>query len=232
MQKLALVIPLLLAACAHGPVVLQVYGDAQEAELREAVENFADERGLQIERPEVVPAMANAEVTLVHSSNYESASVAWELADLLQTLGNEVRLQRVRLQNHLVTGNRIGVFVRDESVKAYADDEVAQLICSRDDSDATVLLFEDGTMEVHTYFPLGDEIAGQNHSGIWHKVGDTVVLEPRNLDAIVFRATGDCIGQPVVLRSACDAELKWVSGESIPLLKGCPIVAINTVHAS
>ncbi len=232
MKKLVLIIPLLLTACAHGPVLLQVYGDGHEAAIREALEEFADTRDLPIERPEVVPATANAEITLVHSNDYESASVAWELADLLQTLGTDVRLQRVRLQNHLVTGRRVGVFVRDEFLSEDADDDegVGQLICSRDDSDATILLYEDGTMEVHTYIPIGDEISGQNYSGTWQKSGGDVFLEPRDLGTIVFRATEDCIIKPDVLRSACDAELTWVSGESIPLLKGCPVIATNTVH--
>ena len=202
------------------------------ADTRE-VKDFAEERGLSIERPEVVPATSSAEITIVHSSTYESASTTWELADLLRALGSEVSLKRVRLKNHVVTGNRVGVFVRDESVSGHPDDDVgiSELICSRDDEEAIVLLFEDGLMEVHTYLWKEDQVTGHNYSGRWRSSGEEVVLEPRNLGAIAFRATGDCITTPGVLGSECDAELEWMSGGSIPVLSGCPVIARNVIHA-
>ena len=168
----------------------------------------------------------------MHSSTYQSASTAWELADLLRSLSSEVSLKRVRLKNHTVTGNRVGVFVRDQSVSGYPRDNVgiSELICSRDDEEAIVLLFEDGLMEVHTYLWIEDQVTGQNYSGTWRSSGDEVVLEPRNLDAIAFHATGDCKTTPEVLGSECDAELDWMSGESIPVLSGCPVIARNVIH--
>ena len=153
-------------------------------------------------------------------------------ADLLRTLGNEVSLKRVRLKNHVVTGNRVGVFARDETVSGYPDDDVgiSELICSRDDAEAIVLLFEDGLMEVHTYLWVEDQATDHNYSGRWRSSGNEAVLEPRNLDAIAFRATGDCLTTPEVLGSECDAELKWISGKSIPVLSGCPVIARNVIH--
>ena len=232
MKQSLLVLLFFLTACTHAPVVLQVYGDADQSQIRGKVEDFAEERGLSIERPEVVPATSSAEITIVHSSTYESASTAWELTDLLRALGSDVSLRRVWLKNHVVTGNRVGVFVRDESVSGHPDDDVGiiELICSRNDEEAIVLLFEDGLMEVHTYLWKEDQVTGHNYSGTWRSSGEEVVLEPRNLDAIAFRATRDCITTPEVLRSECDAELEWMSGESIPVLSGCPVIARTVVH--
>ena len=98
MKQSLLVWLFFLTGCTHAPVLLQVYGDADQSQLREKVEDFAEERGLSIERPEVVPATSSAEITIVHSSTYESASTAWELTDLLRALGSDVSLRRVRLR--------------------------------------------------------------------------------------------------------------------------------------
>ena len=85
-------------------------------------------------------------------------------------------------------------------------------------------------MEVHTYLWKEDQVTGHNYSGRWRSSWDEVALEPRNLDAIAFRATGDWISTPEVLGSECDAELEWMSGESIPVLSGCPVIARNVIH--
>ena len=75
----------LLTGCAQSAIVLQLYdADASDnAMLIGEIENFAADNAIHVERPEVTPAASHAEVTVVHGSDWQAASLAWNLADRL-----------------------------------------------------------------------------------------------------------------------------------------------------
>ena len=224
-----------LAGCAHVPVVVQLYGSESDDGLAQRIEAFATERQLRVERPATAPAEPDAPVTIVHGSQWRSALLAQELADSLRFAGTQVSIKPSRLQNHVVTGGHIGVFVRDPAaVGSPRDDDVddvSQLICSRgEDAEAIILLFADGTMEIHTYLWRGDAITGHDYHGTWQATSDnTVYLQPEGRDAIAFRsASGRCAPTPNEGRP-CRIKLNWISGTSIPVLTGCSVAVRNLV---
>lgn len=222
----------LVTGCMQSAVVMQLYdaGDANEAAVIEEIENFALENRIQVQRPEVTPAASYAEVTVVHGSDWQTASLAWDLADQLRGLGLAVVVKPSRLQNHVVTGRHIGVFVGKSEGATESDqlgDQISQLVCYTPDGDeAIILMYGDGEMEIQTYFWDGEAkaIVGENHSGKWRAAGKTLQLSARGKE-LRYEATG-CL--PVPGRSTpCRDDLRWVSGRSIPVLEGCDISARN-----
>lgn len=144
----------LLVGCTRKQFVLQLYGVDSYRDLSQQVEVFAAEHQMHIERPDASPAIADAAVTIVYGSQWRSALLARELADVLRAGGTDVNIRPTRLQNHVVTSRYISVFVRDPSIADAQPeedmDDVSQLICSpREDAEAIILLFADGTMEIH-----------------------------------------------------------------------------------
>ena len=222
----------LLAGCMQSAFVMQLYdsGDANKAPVIGVIENFASENGIQVQRPEVTPAASYAEVTVVHGSDWQTASLAWDLADRLRGLGAAVVVKPSRLQNHVVTGRHIGVFVGNSEGATGSDefgDQISQLVCHTPDGDeAIILMYGDGELEIQTYFwdEEAEAIVGENHSGKWRAVGKTLQLAARGKE-LQYEATG-CL--PVPGRSTpCRDDLRWVSGRSIPVLEGCDISARN-----
>ena len=69
----------LLTGCAQSAIVMQLYDDgaADKAMLIEEIESFASENAVEVQRPDVTPAASYAEVTVVHGSDWETASLAW-----------------------------------------------------------------------------------------------------------------------------------------------------------
>ena len=222
----------LLTGCMHPAFVMQLYdaGDASKAPVVEEIENFASENAMQVERPEVTPAASYAEVTVVHGSDWQTASLAWDLADRLRGLGVAVVVKPSRLQNHVVTGRHIGVFVGKSEGTAGSDelgDQISQLVCHTPDGDeAIILMYGDGELEIQTYFwdDEAEAIVGENHIGSWRAAGKTLKFEARGKE-LQYEATG-CLPVPD-LSTPCRDDLRWVSGRSIPVLEGCDISARN-----
>ncbi len=154
----------LLTGCAQSAIVMQLYDDgaADKAMLIEEIENFAAENAVEVQRPEVTPAASYAEVTVVHGSDWQTASLAWNLADRLSSLGVAAIVKPSRLQNHVVTGRHIGVFVgkTEDAVQGDANavgEQISQLICHTPDGDeAIILMFGNGTLEIQTYLWDGE----------------------------------------------------------------------------
>ena len=222
----------LLTGCMQSSIVMQLYdaGDANKATVIEEIENFASESAMQVQWPEVTPAASHAEVTVVHGSDWQTASLAWDLADRLRGLGVSVVVKSSRLQNHVVTGRHIGVFVGKSEGTTESDgfgDQISQLVCYTPDGDeAIILMYGDGALEIQTYFwdEETEAIVGENHNGKWRAAGKTLNLEAGGKD-LKYEAT-DCL--PVPGRSTpCREDLRWVSGRSIPVLEGCDISARN-----
>jgi len=130
----------LLTGCMQSSIVLQLYdaGDANKATVIEEIENFESESAMQVQWPEVTPAASHAEVTVVHGSDWQTASLAWNLADRLRGLGVSVVVKSSRLQNHVVRGRHIGVFVGKSQGATESDgfgDQISQLVCYTPDGD-------------------------------------------------------------------------------------------------
>ena len=222
----------LLAGCAQSAIVMQLYdADASDKEmLIGEIENFASENAVEVERPEVTPAASHAEVTVVHGSDWQTASLAWALADRLSSLGIAVVVKPSRLQNHVVTGRHIGVFVGKTEGATESDglgDQISQLVCYTPDGDeAIILMYGDGALQIQTYFWEDDAeaIVGENHNGKWRAADSTLTFEV-GAKEVRYEATG-CL--PVPARTTpCRDDLRWVSGRSIPVLEGCDISARN-----
>ena len=224
----------LLTGCAQSAIVMQLYDDgaADKAMLIEEIENFAAENAVEVQRPEVTPAVSHAEVTVVHGSDWETALLAWALADRLSSLGVAAIVKPARLQNHVVTGRHIGVFVGQTEAVTQSDAEylagqISQLVCHTPDGDeAIILMFGNGALEIQTYL-WDDEaaaIVGENHNGTWRTAGRTITFEAGG-EKVQYEATG-CLPTPG-RATPCRDDLRWVSGRSIPVLEGCDISARN-----
>ena len=221
---LATVMALVLTGCAQPGVVIQLYDAGSHPALSEAVESFAADRTVDLQRPPVAPARTDAEVAVVYGSHWEAASMALALAEQLDGLGFTASLLPSRLQNHVVTAHHIGVLtrLRDDADRGRAEDraeQISQLICSADSGDeAIILLFGDGRLEIQTYVWDGAAISGTNHFGTWRSAGKTLTLET-GADEIRYQAPG-CLPLPG-RQTPCRTALVWVSGQSIPVLEGC-----------
>ena len=224
----------LLTGCAQSAIVMQLY-DADtdnKAMLIAEIENFAAENAVEVQRPEVTPAASHAEVTVVHGSDWQTASLAWNLADRLSSLGVAVVVKPSRLQNHVVTGRHIGVFVGKTEAAAQSDaeqlrEQINQLVCHTPDGDeAIILMFGNGALEIQTYFwdDEAEAIVGENHNGKWRAAGRTITFEAGG-EKVQYEATG-CLPTPG-RATPCRDDLRWVSGRSIPVLDGCDISARN-----
>ena len=224
----------LLTGCAQSAIVMQLYDDgaADKAMLIEEIENFAAENAVEVQRPEVTPAASHAEVTVVHGSDWQAASLAWNLADRLSSLGVAAIVKPTRLQNHVVTGRHIGVFVGQTEAVIQSDakdlaEMISQLVCHTPDGDeAIILMFGNGALEIQTYL-WDDEaaaIVGENHNGTWRAAGRAITFEADG-EEVQYEATG-CLPTPG-RSTPCRDDLRWVSGRSIPVLEGCDISARN-----
>ena len=223
-----------LAGCAQSAIVMQLYdaGDADKVMLIGEIENFAAENAVKVQRPDVTPAASFAEVTVVHGSDWETASLAWALADRLSSLGVAVIVKPTRIQNHVVTGRHIGVFVGQTEAATQSDAEdltgqISQLVCHTPDGDeAIILMFGTGALEIETYFwdDEAEAIVGENHNGTWRTAGGTITFEAGG-EEVQYEATG-CLPTPG-RATPCRDDLRWVSGRSIPVLDGCDISARN-----
>ena len=223
-RLLAMVMAAVLSGCAQPGVVIQLYDAGNQPAIGEAVERFAADRSVELQRPAVAPARTDAEVAVVYGSHWEAASTAFALAGQLDSLGFTANLLPTRLQNHVVTARHIGVFTRQRDgagqgrAQARAE-QISQLICSADSGDeAIILLFGDGTLEIQTYVWDGTEVSGDNHFGTWRSSDKTLTLETGG-DEIRYAAPG-CLPLPS-RRTRCRTDMVWVSGRSIPALEGC-----------
>ena len=220
----ATVMALVLTGCAQPGVVIQFYDAGSHPAIGEAVESFAADRTVDLQRPAVAPARTDAEVAVVYGSHWEAASMALALAEQLTSLGFTASLLPTRLQNHVVTAHHIGVFTRqrdgaDQGRPEDRAEQISQLICSADSGDeAIILLFGDGTLEVQTYVWDGAAVSGDNHFGTWRSDDKTLTLET-GADEIRYQAPG-CLPLPG-RRTTCRTAIVWVSGRSIPVLEGC-----------
>ena len=224
----------LLTGCAQSAIVMQLYDDgaADKAMLIEEIESFASENAVEVQRPDVTPAASYAEVTVVHGSDWETASLAWDLADRLRSLGIAVNVKPSRLQNHVVTGRHIGVFVgkTEHTTQSDANDlaqQISQLICYTPDGDeAIILMLGNGAVEIQTYLwdDEAEAIVGKNHNGTWRAAGRTITFDVGGKE-VQYETTG-CLPTPG-RSSPCRDDLRWVSGQSIPVLDGCDISARN-----
>ena len=221
---LAYIATIFLVACTHAPLVLQVYGDSG---LGREIDAFAASNQVRVERPPVMPAKPSSPVTIVHGSHWRSWELAAELAEVLRLGGTEVTVRPSRLQNHVVTGRNIGVFIRDRfdvSPLEGGDASVSQLICSpNEEAEAIILLFSGGELEIHTYLWRDDQVTGQNYSGYWAMADDnTVHLKTEGHGTVSFRpADGRCA--PIPDGRSCRSDLEWISGTAFPVLTGCTI---------
>ena len=223
-----------LAGCAQSAIVMQLYngGADNKAILIGEIESFASENAVEVQRPEVTPAASYAEVTVVHGSDWQTASLAWNLADRLSSLGVAAIVKPSRLQNHVVTGRHIGVFVGQTEAATQSDAEdlagqISQLVCHTPDGDEEIILmFASGALEIQTYFwdDEAEAIVGENHNGTWRTAGRTITFEAGG-EKVQYEATG-CLPTPG-RAIPCRDDLRWVSGRSIPVLEGCDISARN-----
>ena len=219
-----MVMGVVLGGCAQPRIVIQLYDTGDEAGIGKAVESFAADRTVDLQRPPVAPARTDAEVAVVYGSHWEAAATALALAEQLNSLGFTASLLPTRLQNHVVTARHIGVFTRQrgDADQGRADgpaEQISQLICSADSGDeAIILLFGDGTLEIQTYMWDGAAVSGDNHFGTWRSAGKTLTLETGG-DEIRYQAPA-CLPLPG-RRTPCRTALVWVGGRSIPVLEGC-----------
>ena len=114
------------------------------------------------------------------------------LEQLLREMGRDVRLVEAHLRNHVVTRGHIAVFLdttADDLGRTYAEtvSEVHQLLCSQEQGEALVLLFDNFDMEIQTYIWEGGAIAGTNHYGTWATSDATVLLSDG--DALEYDAS-------------------------------------------
>ena len=223
-----------LAGCAQSAIVMQLYDDGADnkAILIEEIESFASENAVEVQRPDVTPAASYAEVTVVHGSDWETASLAWALADRLSSLGVAAIVKPTRIENHVVTGRHIAVFVgqTEDATQSDAKDlaeMISQLVCYTPDGDeAIILMFRNGALEIQTYLwdDEAEAIVGGNHNGTWRAAGRTITFEAGG-EEVQYEATG-CLPTPG-RSTPCRDDLRWVSGRSIPVLEGCDISARN-----
>jgi len=76
-----------LSGCAQPAVVIQLYDVGSQAAIGKAVESFATDHGVELQRPPVAPASTEAEVAVVSGSQWHAASMASALAEQLYDLG-------------------------------------------------------------------------------------------------------------------------------------------------
>lgn len=223
----------LLTGCAQSTILMQLYdADANDkAILIAEIEHFATENVVEVQRPDVTPAASFAEVTVVHGSDWRTASLAWDLANRLSRLGVAVVVKPSRLQNHVVTGRHIGVFVGQTENTANDDaealDQISQLTCFTPNGDeAIILMYGNGALEIQTYFwdDAAEAIVGENHNGKWRAAGGNLTFTAGGKE-IQYETPG-CLPTPG-RTTPCRADLRWVSGQSIPVLVGCDISARN-----
>ena len=223
-----------LAGCAQSDIVMQLYdvGADNKAILIGEIESFASENAVEVQRPDVTPHASYAAVTVVHGSDWETASLAWAQAGRLSSLGVAVIVKPNRIQNHVVTGRHIGVFAGQTEAATQSDAEdlagqISQLVCHTPDGDEEIILmFGTGALEIQTYFwdDEAEAIVGENHNGTWRAAGRTITFEAGG-EKVQYEATG-CLPTPG-RSTPCRDDLRWVSGRSIPVLDACDISARN-----
>ncbi len=229
----AVVACLFLSGCVHSGVVIQLYDQGQRGERAvRLIEDFASERAIKIERPQSAPPLVDEGVTVVYGSHWRAAATAWTLAEQLSGYGSRVNLRPNRLQNHMLTGNHIGIFVRqlgDSEAPAAEDrtERISQLTCSTRDGDAVVLLFGNGALEIQSYIWDGTRVGGREYVGTWQANVRTLSLDVGG-QTIRYEATGGCLPIPDT-GVACETDLRWIGGRGVPILEGCMISARNIV---
>lgn len=196
-----------------------------------ALSAFAKDRDLRIERPRVAP-VATDEVVVLYAREWESYSVAMKLGELLAAYGLKAHVIEGRLQHHVVTTNHIAVFVGSNDGGSLADEDAGtlrQLICSPNDEagEAVVLLFANRDMEIQTYVWEGEKVSGENYHGTWGVDGERVVLSPEVRERLEYEPSAGCLTHTLGAPGSCRGTLRWLRGDSVPVLSGCDLEVRN-----
>ncbi len=221
-------------SCNHHRTVLQVYGG--NAQTSVALAEFAAGQGLVLERPEAAPIHADKAV-VIYGRGWETYAAGRGLEQLLREMGRDVRLVEAHLRNHVVTRGHIAVFLdttADDLGRTYAEtvSEVHQLLCSQEQGEALVLLFDNFEMEIQTYIWEGGAIAGTNHYGTWATSDATVSLLLSDGDALEYDASAACLTAPPDGGGSCRGSLRWLRGHSVPMLAGCDLEVRDLIMAT
>jgi len=223
-----------LTSCNHQRVALQVYGG--NAQTDQALAEFAAARGLAMERPGAAPVHAD-QVVVMYGRGWETYAAARELEQLLRQMGRDVRLVDAHLQNHTVTRGHIAVFLDpvagdSGSMDAQFIGELLQLRCEQEHGEALVLLFENLEMEIQTYVWEGETVSGTNHYGTWAASDGTVRLLPSDGDSLEYDAGAACLTAPSDGGGSCRGLLRWLRGDSVPILVGCDLEVRDLIMAT
>lgn len=224
----ALVLALVwLTACTSHRAVLQIYdSDRGDSEVVQALVTFAQERGLEVDKPVVAPVKASG-VVVLYGREWMGYSAAMDLIALLDEMGISGRAVEGRLQNHVVTRGHIAVFLGSDREGTIPDsensEEVRELLCSRDQGDAVVLQFANYDLEIETYVWVGETVAGKNYYGNW-SVRDGVVLLALDAQSLLeFEPSNTCLATPPAPSEPCDGTMRWLEGDAVPVLVGCDL---------
>lgn len=218
---------LCVASCSHHRAVLQVYGGNEQTDA--ALAEFAAEQGLALERPEVAPVRTD-EPVVMYGRGWVANEIAREVEQLLRQMGVHVSLVEAHLRNHVVTRSHIAVFLDTTAgdlggAHMETVSEVHQLLCAQEQGEALVLLFDNFQMEIQTYIWEGEAVTGTNHYGTWSTSDGTVSLLPSDGGALEYHATTSCLTAPPN-GSACRGSLRWLRGNSVPMLARCDLKAL------
>lgn len=215
-----------LAACTSQRAVLQIYdADEGDSEIVQALVAFAQERGLEVERPVVSP-VRDSGVVVLYGREWVSFSSAMEIVDLMDGLGIAGRAVEGRLQHHVVTRGHVAVFLDRDGEGAMPDaeasEEIRELLCSREQGEAVVLLFANHDLEIHTYIWEGETVSGENYYGEW-SAGDGIVSLALDASSVEYRPSNACLAVPPKDSSPCRGALRWLGGDAVPVLVGCDL---------
>lgn len=216
-----------LAACTSQRAVLQIYdADQVDSEVVQALVAFARERGLEVERPVVSP-VRDSGVVVLYGREWVSFSSAMEIVELLDGMGIAGRAVEGRLQNHVVTRGHVAVFLDRDGERRDADadasEDIRELLCSREQGEAVVLLFANYDLEIHTYIWEGETVSGENHYGEW-SAGDGIVSLALDAErSVEYEPSNACLSVPSKDSSPCRGTLRWLGGDAVPVLVGCDL---------
>lgn len=221
-------------SCSHHRVVLQVYGGDEQSDV--ALAEFAAGRGLALEKPVVAPVHTDQPVVMF-GQGWETYEAAMELEELLRNMGRDVRLVEGFLRNHVVTRGHIAVFLDTAAavggtMDAVAVAEVHQLLCTQDHGEALVLLFDSFDMEIQTYVWKDETVAGFNHYGTWTTSADKVSLLPSDGGALEYESGAACLTGLPDGSGSCRGSLRWLRGDSVPMLAGCDLEVRDLIMAA
>ena len=217
-----------LAACTSQPAVLQIYdADQDDSHVVQALVAFAQERELEVERPTVSP-VRDSGVVVLYGREWVSFSSAMEIVELLEAMGIAGRAVEGRLQNHVVTRGHVAVFLDRDGDGAMQDseasEEIRELLCSREQGEAVVLLFENHDLEIHTYIWEGETVSGQNYHGEWDATDGIVSLALDGQSRLEYEPNSACLATPPQASRPCRGTLRWLEGDAIPVFVGCDLL--------